>query len=155
MQDRGFYAVEQAVDTLDLTSGRIRQRLRGGDLEGSKEPGDRGWRITRESVEEVRRRRPPPRERGGATEDRGELVEALRRENEYLRGQLDQATERDRENRRLLAAALERIPPQLEASAEERESDIGETPTRPYRGGRMPSDGNLAAAEEHLAAPFR
>jgi len=119
MQDRGFYTVQQAADTLDLTPGLIRQMLRGGDLEGSKEPGERGWRITRESVEEVRRRR------------------------------------RDRENRRLLAAALERIPPQLEASAEERESDIGETPTRPYRGGRMPSDGNLAAAEEHLAAPFR
>ena len=95
MQDRGFYTVEQAADTLDLTPGRIRQMLRGGDLEGSKEPGDRGWRITRESVEEVRRRRPPPRERGGATEDRGELVEALRREDEYLRRQLDQATERD------------------------------------------------------------
>ena len=154
MQDRGFYTVEQAADTLDLRSGRIRQMLRGGDLDGSKEPGDRGWRITRESVEEVRWRRPPPRERGGATEDRGELVEALRREDEYLRRQLDQATERDRENQRLLAATLERIPPQLEASAEKRESDIGEAlPT--YRGRRRPSDGNLAAAEEHLAAPFR
>src|SRR5215210_3207382 len=153
MQDRGFYTVEQAADTLDLTPGRIRQMLSGGNLEGSKEPGDRGWRITRESVEEVRRRRSPPRERGGATEDRGELVEALRREDEYLRRQLDQATERDRKNRRLLAAALERIPPQLEAPAEEREFDIGEAPT-PYRGRRRPSDGNLAAAEEHLAAPF-
>ena len=74
MQDRGFYTVEQAADTLDLRSGRIRQMLRGGDLEGSKEPGERGWRITRESVEKVRWRRPTPRERGGATEDRGELV---------------------------------------------------------------------------------
>jgi excisionase family DNA binding protein len=34
---------------------------------------------------------------------------------ELLERQLDQANERDRENRRLLAAALERIPPQLEA----------------------------------------
>ena len=72
-----------------------------------------------------------PRERGGATEDRGELVEALRREDEYLLRQLDQTTEPDRENRRLLAAALERIPPQLEAPAEERESDIGEAPPTP------------------------
>src|ERR687894_1359719 len=61
MQDRGFYTVEQAADTLDLTSGRIRQMLRGGDLKGSKEPGDRGWRITRESVEEVRPKRSCPR----------------------------------------------------------------------------------------------
>jgi excisionase family DNA binding protein len=113
MQDRGFYTVEQAADTLELTRGRIRQMLRGGDLEGSKEPGDRGWRITRESVE------------------------VLRREDEYLLRQLDQATERDRENRRLLAAALERIPPQLEAPAEERECDIGEallTPTEAAAG---------------------
>jgi excisionase family DNA binding protein len=57
MQDRGFYTVEQAADTLHLMPGRIRQKLRAGDLEGSKEPGDRGWRITRESVEEARRRR--------------------------------------------------------------------------------------------------
>jgi hypothetical protein len=31
---------------------------------------------------------------------------------------LEAANERDRENRRLLAAALERIPPQLEAPTE-------------------------------------
>jgi hypothetical protein len=41
MRDRGFYTVEQATDTLELTPGRIRQMLRGGGLEGSKEPGDR------------------------------------------------------------------------------------------------------------------
>jgi hypothetical protein len=31
MQDRGFYTVEQAADTLDLTPGRIRQMLRAGE----------------------------------------------------------------------------------------------------------------------------
>jgi hypothetical protein len=46
MQDRGVYTVEQPADTLDLTPGRIRQMLRAGDLGGSKEPGDRGWRNT-------------------------------------------------------------------------------------------------------------
>jgi excisionase family DNA binding protein len=132
LYSKNFYTVDEAAGILKLTPSRIRRMLRGGDLEGSKEPGDRGWRITRESVEEVRRPRHPPRERGGATEDRGDLVETLRREDEYLRRQLDQATERDRENRRLLlAAALERIPPQLEAPAEERESDIGDAPTHP------------------------
>jgi len=34
MQDRDFYAVEQAADTLDLTPGRIRQMLCAGKLEG-------------------------------------------------------------------------------------------------------------------------
>jgi hypothetical protein len=32
MQDRGFYTVEQAADTLDLTPGRIRQMLRLANL---------------------------------------------------------------------------------------------------------------------------
>ena len=69
MQDRGFYTVEQAADTLELTPGRIRQMLRGGDLEGSKEPGERGWRITRESVEEEPERAEPRPAAGGAQED--------------------------------------------------------------------------------------
>jgi hypothetical protein len=32
MQDRGFCTVEQTADTLDLTSGRIRQMLRAGEF---------------------------------------------------------------------------------------------------------------------------
>jgi hypothetical protein len=31
MQDRGFYAVEQAADPLELTPGRMRQKLRAGE----------------------------------------------------------------------------------------------------------------------------
>jgi hypothetical protein len=41
---------------------------------------------------------------------------------ELLEQELERAHERDRETRRLLAAALERIPPQLEAPPDERES---------------------------------
>lgn len=62
------------------------------------------------------------------------LISELRARIELLEDQLEQAnererqaTERDRENRRLLAAALERIPPQLEAPRDERESPV--TPT--------------------------
>ena len=49
--------------------------------------------------------------------DQSELVEELRRQNEYLR-------EENRRKDHLLAAALERIPPQIEAPAspEARES---------------------------------
>jgi len=46
-----------------------------------------------------------------------------------LERQLEEARERDRENRRLLAAALERIPPQLEAPSEPRESPETATET--------------------------
>jgi len=37
MRDRGFYAVEQAADTFDLTPGRIRQMLRAGELKWTRE----------------------------------------------------------------------------------------------------------------------
>ena len=37
MQDRGFYTVEQAADTLDLTPGRIRQMLRAGEPKRTRE----------------------------------------------------------------------------------------------------------------------
>src|SRR5829696_628293 len=47
-----------------------------------------------------------------------------------LREQLAQANERDRENRRLLAAALERMPPQLEAPTE----SAPDAPGSPERG---------------------
>ena len=46
------------------------------------------------------------------------LVESLQDQVEYLRAQLEREREANRENRRLLAAALERIPPQLEAPRE-------------------------------------
>jgi hypothetical protein len=50
-------------------------------------------------------------------------VELLEQELERAHGLVQSADERDRETRRLLAAALERIPPQLEAP-ETRESPL-------------------------------
>ena len=52
------------------------------------------------------------------------LVEVLSEQVSYIRGQLDKQREANRENPRLLAAALERIPglePAREASSEPRE----------------------------------
>ncbi len=56
------------------------------------------------------------RTKGGreAQGEAGELVEELRRQNEYLRSQLDIRTEELREHRRLLAGLIERVP-ELEA----------------------------------------
>ena len=57
--------------------------------------------------------------------DQSELVEELRRQNEYLR-------EENRRKDHLLAAALERIPPQIEAPQEAREAPqtVGDGPER-------------------------
>jgi hypothetical protein len=46
-----------------------------------------------------------------------------------LERQLEQERQANSEHRRLLAAALERIPPQLEAPSEARESDVSPAPT--------------------------
>jgi hypothetical protein len=55
-----------------------------------------------------------------------DLVNALRDQVAQLQKQLEHAVERDHKNRRLLAAALERIPPQLEAPPE-----AAERPSKP------------------------
>jgi len=49
--------------------------------------------------------------------DQGPLVESLQDQVEYLRDQLRRANERDRENRRIIAALTQRIPA-IEAPAE-------------------------------------
>ncbi len=112
------YTVEQTAEILQLTPGRVRQLLRDEQLDGTPPDagsGQRGWSVDAESVR-VRLSKQQPRAEQTTAGDRGELVDELRRENEYLRRQLDQATERDRENRRLLAGLIERVPA-LEAPA--------------------------------------
>src|SRR5215217_6340199 len=73
------------------------------------------------------------------------LISELRARIELLEDQLEQANERERENRRLLAAALERIPPQLEAPRDERESPV--TPTEEAEPRPGPATG---AAQEDM-----
>ena len=45
--DRDFYSVTEAAKILKLTTGRVRQMLRSGALEGisPEDTGERGWRI--------------------------------------------------------------------------------------------------------------
>ena len=44
-----FYTVDEAAKVLKLTPGRIRQMLRAGDLEGSRDEAGR-WRIPAHAV---------------------------------------------------------------------------------------------------------
>lgn len=139
VEEEHFYSVEQAATALDLTPGRIRQMLRtaleADELHGSITPDQtngRGWRLSPAYVEELRRRRRGAAKPTAGASDQGELVEILRDQVEYLRGQLEAERRANDENRRLLLRALDRIPPQLEAPAEEepRESPESGSPTR-------------------------
>ena len=76
--------------------------------------------------------------RTGVPGDQSALIEALRDQIEDLRRERDDWKEQARMTDRLLSAALERVPPQLEAPQETRESPetVEEEPERaPTRSG--------------------
>ena len=108
--------VQEAAEALDTSVDAIRQRIKRGKLPRAEpdDPDDNRVYVwldgnhteTRHHVE------------GEISANLGALVESLQDQVEYLREQLDREREANRENRRLLAAALERIPPQLEAPPE-------------------------------------
>jgi hypothetical protein len=120
--------VPEAAEMLGTTTDAVRSRMRRGKLrreegedgtvyvliEGGQNPDGRGSAETGYDG----------RETGNSTGGDGRqavadspLVERMASEIDYLRSQLDQEREANRENRRLLAAALERIP-ELEAPRE-------------------------------------
>src|SRR5215213_2714374 len=89
------------------------------------------------------------------------LISELRARIELLEDQLEQAnererqaTERDRENRRLLAAALERIPPQLEAPAESPSAAPGGTEAADGQRGRGQPRSAAGGAQEGARRPW-
>lgn len=105
--------VREAARLLGLTVEAVRGRIKRGTLE--VERTDEGlfvW-LDREISAEDANQPPtghdqPPT--GPQPDDRAELVESLLDQVAYMRRQLAEEREANRENRRLLAAALERIP---------------------------------------------
>lgn len=97
--------VREAAEALGVSVDAVRMRVRRGTLVSEKDQEGRVW-IWVDTDES------PPNTDATETsqETSRELIEQLRSENAYLREQLGQEREANRENRRLLAAALERIP---------------------------------------------
>ena len=129
--DEETYSIEEAAKVLDRTPGRIRQLLRDGELEGipPEQSGERGWKILKSSVDARSGRTPPgepggpgpeeaaaeePAATGGAQDRRDVLIEELM----YRVRSLGEA---NRENRRIIAGLVQRVP-ELEAPSEARES---------------------------------
>jgi hypothetical protein len=108
--------VIEAADVLGLTEGAVRARIKRGTLNAEREGNTVYVRL--DADEMVDRR-----------DDQTALVDALRDQIDTLKRQLDAERTANIENRRLLAAALERIPPQLEAPQEPPEAR--ETPSEP------------------------
>lgn len=113
----GYYSPSRAAQVLGLSKRRVLQFLERGELAGEKDP--RGhWLIARADLFDLQERRErDQRERLGPESEQPptsgaspELVEVLREQVEDLRSRLDVADQRDREQRRIIAALTSRIP---------------------------------------------
>jgi hypothetical protein len=125
------YTVSEAAEMLGITTGAVRNRLSRGTLAKVKEggavyvllPAEMSWDVDRDAGDT------PP---GMPHPERDTLTSELRDRLRYVEEQLEAERQAHAEARRLLMAALERIPPQLEAPSEARESPqtVEEEPER-------------------------
>jgi hypothetical protein len=121
--------VQEAADVLETSVDAVRQRIKRGKLERAEpdDPADNRVYVWLDGDHSETRHE--AKVDGSPNSDA--LVESLQDQVEYLRAQLEREREANRENRRLLAAALERIPPQLEAPRDTPpESPVSPRPTR-------------------------
>jgi hypothetical protein len=111
-------SVREAAELLGTTVDAIRKRVQRGTIPYEKASDGRVWILldTGQDAAGHRQDTDQPRSDGEA------LISELRARISSLEYQLEQERQANSEHRRLLAAALERIPPQLEAPQEARES---------------------------------
>src|SRR5215217_7031424 len=116
-------SVSEAAEFLGVTEDAVRKRIHRGKIRYDRDPD--GRYLVYPTADDIRQ----IADRNYVQSESSALIFELRAQIERLEDQLQKADERDRENRRLLAAALERIPPQLEAPSEPRESPETATET--------------------------
>jgi hypothetical protein len=121
--DRQRLTVPQAAEALGVTVDAVRGRIRRGKLQAEHEAGAVYVLIDAPDKDD---RRGPSSTSQRRSDDQSERIEDLREQVDYLRDQLEQANERDRENRRIIAALTSRIPA---IEAPESEDSLGPTDT--------------------------
>jgi len=117
------YTVGEAADILGISTGAVRNRLSRGTLRSIKEGGTVYVLLPSDMPRDVKR--DVADTPGGMPQpDGATLTSELRDRLRYVEEQLEAERQAHAEARRLLMAALERIPPQLEAreAPEPRES---------------------------------
>ena len=121
--------LREAAEVLDTSVDAVRKRIQRGTLESEKADGKVYVWL----------------DDGAPRSDTDALISEMRAHNETLREQLEAERQAHAEARRLLAAALERIPPQLEAPQEPSESpETAESPgprERPISPEESPQEG--------------
>jgi hypothetical protein len=111
-------SVPQAADHLGTTVDAIRKRVQRGTIPHEKDRDGRVWIL----LDTGRPRQDSDQDTVQPQSDSAALISEMRAHNATLQAQLEAERQAHAEARRLLMAALERIPPQLEAPQEARES---------------------------------
>ncbi len=112
--------VPEAAEVLGVTVDPVRGRIRRGKLKAEHDD-DTGTVYVWVDASEGAGSRGPSATSQRPSADQAERIEDLRGEVSYLREQLQQANERDRETRRIIAALTSRIPA-IEAPTDERDA---------------------------------
>jgi excisionase family DNA binding protein len=132
--------VRQAAEVLGTSVDAVRSRIRRGSIEAEKDAVGRVFVWLGDDQSDDK-----PESQG---ESSRELVEDLREQVRYLREQLREERRANDENRRLLAAALERIPalePPVSSKGSERpEEGQGEDSEGPTTTGQGEGLGRLS-----------
>ncbi len=124
------FTVAEAAAALGISRDAVYKRIERDKIRHERDADGQLYVYVEESA--TRQRQDVQSESNALTAALEARIESLERQLEEAHERERQANERDRENRRLLAAALERIPPQLEAPQEQREKPT-EAPGEPDR----------------------
>ncbi len=143
-ETRRRVTVPDAADALGITVEAVRGRIKRGKLGHVKDGGTVYVLLPIEQTRPDTTSHQPDNDR---ITDQSKLIEVLESQVEDLRARLDRAEEANRENRRLLAAALERIPA-IEPPRDEPQAP--QTPPEASEGAEHRSDGvgSQTGAEE-------
>jgi hypothetical protein len=140
------YSIRDAAGILGLTEEAVRQRVKRGTLDSIKVGGSLFVLLDIDTTTDRSKdqERPVTVSTGdrssNSPNDTSRLVKNLEDEVANLRRQLDQANERDRENRRIIAALTTRIP---ELPPTREHDDPSDEPESPSEG-----EGSKAASNE-------
>jgi DNA-binding Lrp family transcriptional regulator len=140
-RDISRYTVPEAAQALGISPEAVRNRLSRGTLKSVKEAG-----TVYVLLETDRTRHTGDRPNDRSTDTPPGLVGQMQARIDSLERQLEQANERDRENRRIIAALTSRIPA-IEAPPEARDSPQT-VEEEPERAGPRPATGEAQEGTE-------
>jgi hypothetical protein len=102
--------VAEAAALLGLSEGAVRSRLKRGTLRKEKAKDGKVLVVLASEGSTGRSTTDSDQTTTDQTADQGTLVEVLREQLAYLRDQLDHEREANRENRRIIAGLVQRVP---------------------------------------------